>query len=165
MSIEKLEQLAKTLNTSVDALLYATPQPTTAVPAIRIVSWAHAGEAADYEDLTASIDETVNIGCDDKDAFALIIEGDSMEPRFFEGDQVIISPNRSPHNGDFVVARFNENTNDNNAHGVVFKQFFHANGAHNVIELKSLNNAYSPISAHISHFSFIYPAIRLVRYL
>lgn len=38
-------------------------------------------------------------------AFALEIEGNSMEPEFKAGDRVIIDPSVSPHPGDFVVAK------------------------------------------------------------
>lgn len=40
-------------------------------------------------------------------AFALIIEGVSMEPEFKTGDKVIIDPDVRPHPGDYVAARCN----------------------------------------------------------
>jgi SOS-response transcriptional repressor LexA len=36
--------------------------------------------------------------------FALIINGDSMEPKFSEGDVIIVDPELRPHPGDYVVA-------------------------------------------------------------
>jgi phage repressor protein C with HTH and peptisase S24 domain len=42
---------------------------------------------------------------DDINAFALRIHGDSMSPRFRDGDIVICSPSRLPENGDAVVAK------------------------------------------------------------
>ena len=42
---------------------------------------------------------------DDSNAFALRVHGDSMAPRFRDGDIVICSPKRVPENGDAVVAK------------------------------------------------------------
>lgn len=39
-----------------------------------------------------------------RDAFALICEGHSMEPRFFPGELLYIHPARPPKPGDYVVA-------------------------------------------------------------
>lgn len=37
-------------------------------------------------------------------SFAVEIEGDSMAPRFFEGDRIVIDPTINPEPGDFVAA-------------------------------------------------------------
>jgi SOS-response transcriptional repressor LexA len=37
--------------------------------------------------------------------FGLDVEGNSMEPRFREGDRLIVDPDRTPRPGDFVIAR------------------------------------------------------------
>ncbi len=42
---------------------------------------------------------------DDANAFALRIQGDSMSPRFRDGDIVICSPQRAAESGDAVVAK------------------------------------------------------------
>lgn len=60
---------------------------------VPVVSWARAGAAEfNYHDLAEFIDETVQTTCKDPNAFALIVEGDSMEPKFSPGDRLIISP-------------------------------------------------------------------------
>lgn len=38
------------------------------------------------------------------DTIAVVVEGDSMEPEFHEGDIIVIDPTSSPSPGDFVVA-------------------------------------------------------------
>lgn len=38
-----------------------------------------------------------------RDAYALIVTGNSMEPRYFAGDIVFVNPNRPPRPGDHVV--------------------------------------------------------------
>src|SRR5688572_13725541 len=53
-----------------------TPGNARRVP---IVSWAAAGSAKDYQDLANQIDELVETNTKDPNAFAVIIEGDSME--------------------------------------------------------------------------------------
>src|SRR5688572_10753414 len=53
-----------------------------------VVSWAAAGVARAYEDLANQIEETVETECKDPNTFAIIIEGDSMENKFYAGDRV-----------------------------------------------------------------------------
>lgn len=40
-----------------------------------------------------------------KNTFGLVVEGDSMEPKFHAGDVLIVDPDRSPKGGDYVIAR------------------------------------------------------------
>lgn len=42
------------------------------------------------------------------DVFALYVQGDSMEPRFFEGELIICETRRPPAIGDFVVVEMKE---------------------------------------------------------
>ncbi len=127
---------------------------------IPVVSWARAGRAVDYNDLRSQIDESLMIpDCRDENAFALIIEGDSMEPDFHDGDRVILSPNRELRSGDFAAARFADGC------GVVFKRFRRSGIDGSKVILESLNPIYSPIEKVITDFLFIYPAISQYRFL
>ena len=75
---------------------------------IPLIDYVRAGELAEianpfpigeaYEWLLTDLDLSDR-------AFALEIEGNSMEPEFKAGDKVIIDPSVSPHPGDFVVAK------------------------------------------------------------
>lgn len=38
-------------------------------------------------------------------AFALTVQGTSMEPRFYDGDEIIVDPSEPAQPGDFVVAK------------------------------------------------------------
>lgn len=38
-------------------------------------------------------------------AYAVQISGDSMEPRYFDGEVVFVDPNRRPTKGDFIIAQ------------------------------------------------------------
>lgn len=76
--------------------------------AVPLISWVKAGIAAlaiedfqsgDYEDL---IETTVPIG---NSTYALRVKGDSMEPLFTEGEILIVEPELSPENGDYVIVR------------------------------------------------------------
>lgn len=40
-----------------------------------------------------------------KNAYAVRISGESMEPRYFDGETVFVNPNRRPMKGDYVVAQ------------------------------------------------------------
>jgi SOS-response transcriptional repressor LexA len=126
---------------------------------IPVISWARAGQASSFHDLENQIDEKMESGVLDPNAFALIIEGDSMEPEFRAGDRVVFSPNNEPRNGDFVVARLAEDG------GVMFKVFHQTGPNGQIIQLKSLNPNYQTIEYKREEFRFIYPAIEFKRFL
>lgn len=78
-------------------------------------------------------------------AFAMRIRGDSMLPRFQEGDVVVIDPDQPHHPGDFVVAA--------NGGEAVFKQYrdrgINEKGQE-VFELLPLNKLYPAIRSDIT---------------
>jgi SOS-response transcriptional repressor LexA len=108
--------------------------------------------AADYEDIASQIDEMIETDCQDQNAFALIVEGDSMQPRFFAGDRVVIAPNYEPRNGDPVCARLEKDGK------TVFK-IYRQSG--DTVRLESLNPDYGPEEFHKEAFRWIYPAVDL----
>ena len=67
--------------------------------------------------------------------FGLRIKGDSMEPRFFDGDTVIVLKTNIAESGDVVIASVNEDD------AVCKKYVKHSN----VSLLKSFNSAYEDI--------------------
>ena len=50
-------------------------------------------------------------------AFALVVDGRSMEPEFHEGDIIVIDPRTTAQPGDFVVAKLD------NAEHATFKKY------------------------------------------
>jgi SOS-response transcriptional repressor LexA len=128
--------------------------PTKQVP---VVSWARAGEAHDYGDLGNQINDQVETDCKDPNSFALIIEGDSMEPEFEAGDIVVFAPNSEPRNGDIVVCRLKE------THGVLFKKYRRSGPEGTTIRLESANPNYQPVEFHASEVEFVYPAVQMKR--
>ena len=114
---------------------------------IPVVGWAHAGEAGSYEELPKDWQIRLPTDCPDRHAFAVILEGDSMEPKFSEGDWLIVQPSEVAYSGCLVVARF---AND----GVIFRRM-ERNGEE--IILKPLNEGW-PITRHRPEdFTWIYP--------
>lgn len=135
-----------------DGRIVPWPKGSRKVP---VVSWATAGLAHDYGDLCNQLEEFVDTECRDPNSFALILEGDSMEPRFLAGDRVVFAPNSEPRNGNFVVARLKE------SHGVMFKRFRRSGPEGQRIILESLNPNYAPQEFPAESFGFIYPAVEL----
>lgn len=77
----------------------------TMVPVIDYVRAGHWSEVADpYEPGAGSefLGTDVSLG---SNAFALIIDGESMAPEFMPGDKILVDPDVAPRPGDYVVAK------------------------------------------------------------
>ncbi|MFC5049220.1 helix-turn-helix domain-containing protein [Rubritalea spongiae] len=79
---------------------------STSCKVIPIVGWAHAGNPFNYEELPESWREEISTHCRDNNAYAVRIEGDSMEPRFYDDDILVVMPSEAPHSGCFAVCKF-----------------------------------------------------------
>lgn len=122
---------------------------------VPVISWAHAGAATDYEELPQHWqDEHVATLCTDKDAFALVIDGDSMEPRCVAGDRVVLMPNTEPRDGCLVVAKLKRD-------GVVLRRFTRLTAGK--IRLIPYNTSYPSVDYTTSEFHWIYPVESTVR--
>lgn len=121
---------------------------------IPVISWASAGSGNDYCDLETSIDEYMWSDIKDPNSYGLIIDGDSMEPKYFEGDRIVVAPNSEARNGDDVVARVQET-------GEVFFKKFHRSSE--IVKLTSYNRVYPELEFRISEFRFIHPVWSVVR--
>ena len=78
-----------------------------------------------------------------ENAFALEIEGQSMEPEFKEGDRIIVDPALQPQPGDFVVAK-------NGREEATFKKYRPrgiGQSGREVFELVPLNDDYPTINS------------------
>ena len=114
---------------------------------IPVIGWAHAGEAASYEEIAPSWVDKVPTECRDDKAFAVRLEGDSMERDFKDGDILVVMPQAEPYSGCFVVARFKDD-------GVVFRRLETAGKR---ILLVPLNERYEVTSHEEDEFAWIYP--------
>ena len=134
-------------------IVRVAPTPSHRVP---VVSYATAGAANDYEDLADFLDETIETDCKDPNCFALIVEGDSMEPVLRDGDRVIVAPNSVAQSGDIVVAR-RKDTHE------VFVKLVHFTDAGKRVKFTSYNPAYPPLEFSRRDFRFIYPVHSMKR--
>jgi repressor LexA len=125
---------------------------------VPIINKVAAGYPTDFNDL----DYPVGIADDyvrcpdlhDPNAFAVRVVGDSMEPRFCEGDIVIFSPGVEVRNGDDCFVRFTM------PHETTFKRVFFEK--ENKVRLQPRNERYSPTVVDGHRIDGIYRAI--IRY-
>jgi phage repressor protein C with HTH and peptisase S24 domain len=124
---------------------------------VPVVSWARAGEGGNFGDGAHPISEWLDINCPDPNAYALILEGDSMVPEFKPADRVICMPNTTAQNGDVVVAQVARS-------GDVLFKICHLTGPQSqAVCLTSYNPAYPPLEYRREEFSFIHPVHSLFR--
>jgi len=128
---------------------------TNAVPVINKVS---AGYPKDFTDLSypkGVADDYVSCpDVSDKDAFAARIHGDSMTPKYREGDIVIFSPVLSPKDGDDCFVRFED------GHTTFKRVFFESgDGAVSVLRLQPRNEKYRPQVVPSERVSGLYKAV------
>ena len=122
---------------------------------VPIINKVAAGYPTDFNDL----DYPVGIADDyvrcpdlhDPNAFAVRVVGDSMEPRFFEGDIVIFSPSLDVRNGDDCFVRFTM------PHETTFKRVFFEED--NKIRLQPRNERYSPTIVEGKRIDGVYRAV------
>jgi phage repressor protein C with HTH and peptisase S24 domain len=128
---------------------------TNAVPVINRVS---AGYPSDFTDLSYPpkvADEYV--GCpevNDKDAFAARVHGDSMTPKYRQGDIVIFSPAADPREGDDCFIRFDDGQ-------TTFKRVFFESDTEgaSVLRLQPRNDKYRPQIVPAESVSGLYRAL------
>ncbi|HEY8668353.1 MAG TPA: XRE family transcriptional regulator [Tepidisphaeraceae bacterium] len=113
---------------------------TNAIPVINRIS---AGYPKDFTDLSyprGVADDYV--GCPDlrdRDAFAARVHGDSMTPKYREGDIVIFSPGASARSGDDCFVRFED------GHTTFKRVFFESDeGGSSMLRLQPRNEKYRP---------------------
>ena len=128
------------------------PKPGQLVPVINKVS---AGYPTDFDDLGYPVgfaDDYVRCpDLHDPNVFAVRVVGDSMEPKFCEGDIVIFSPVVEVRNGDDCFVRFTQ------PHETTFKRvFFEANDK---VRLQPRNQKYPPMIIDGKRINGLYRAV------
>lgn len=90
----------------------------------------------------------------DKDAFAARVCGDSMMPKYREGDVVVFSPALVPRNGDDCFVRFDDGQ-------TTFKRVFFENdeAGRSTIRLQPRNERYRPQVASNEKVAGLYKAV------
>jgi repressor LexA len=122
-----------------------------------ILSWAQAGEATDFQEIPRDWDEVVPSNVSDERAFGVRLRGDSMEPRFSDGDIAILLPSIAPTNGEIVVANIRDQ-------GVLCK-IMHVQLDKNLVKLSSYNPAYPSTEYHRDEFHWIFPVAEIIKQL
>lgn len=128
---------------------------TNAVPVINRVS---AGYPKDFTDLSyprGVADDYLSCpDVNDKDAFAARVHGDSMFPKYTEGDIVIFSPSLSPKNGDDCFVRFED------GHTTFKRVFFETDDkSTSVIRLQPRNEKYRAQTIDSTKITGLYKAV------
>ncbi len=149
------ESVAKILTATGDSLAEFVAQmgednASVLAQRIPVIGYAQAGEEGYFDDAGYPTgngwDEVLFPQIGDLHAFALEINGDSMEPIFRVGDTIIVSPRAGIRRGDRVVVR----TRD----GEVMAKELTRQSARKV-ELVSLNKAHSDRSLDVEEIDWI----------
>jgi len=106
---QALIKLARSLNTTTDYLLTGSPTRPDRIPLLSKIPGGNPAAWTDGEYPAGFGDEYIDRGeVTDQNAFALIVEGDSMSPCINSGDIVIISPNSPIINRSIAVVSLND---------------------------------------------------------
>lgn len=127
------------------------------VRSLPVLSWAQAGMAVDFQQMPEEWDETVASEVADDRAFAVRLRGDSMEPRFEDGDLAVLLPGLAATNGEIVVANLKNE-------GILCK-IMHVQLDKNLITLSSYNPAFPPMQYRREDFHWIFPVAQIVKNL
>ena len=127
-------------------------KPGQLVPVINKVS---AGYPTDFDDLGYPVgfsDDYVRCpDMHDPNTFAVRVVGDSMEPRFTEGDIVVFSPAAQVTNGDDCFVRFSQ------PHETTFKRVFFETD--DTVRLQPRNESYPPMIVDGNRINGLYRAV------
>ncbi len=108
-------RIANALNVTVDELLIEAVDIPDRYGPIPVISWVQAGEFNHCSDIwppgvSGEGEPVFSVKKISPSAFALLVEGDSMEPRFMAGDKIVVDPMVYCNSGDFCVVKINEET-------------------------------------------------------
>lgn len=127
------------------------------IRAVPVRSWAQAGIGGDFDELPLDWQKHIATDCPDEQAFAVEIQGDSMEPKFFPGDIAVLMPAHQPRNGSLVVARLADE-------GVVFKVFTARDQLpKKICSFTSYNPVFQPIEVPESSVRWNFPVYQIIR--
>ncbi len=122
------------------------------MPIINRVSAGYPQQFTDLDYPPSVADEYIRcVDVHDAQAFAARVVGDSMEPRYHQGDVVVFSPNTPARNGDDCFVRF---TDDG---GTTFKRFYQDDEA--TLRLQPLNDRYPAEVYDCQKINGLWPAI------
>jgi repressor LexA len=127
-------------------------EPGRLVPIINRIAAGYPVDFDDFQYPAGFADDYVRCpDIDDPHAFGVRIVGDSMEPKFVQGDIVIVSPAVEVRNGDDCFVRLAT------PHETTFKRVFFE--AENMVRLQPRNEKYSPMMVEGSRINGLYRAV------
>lgn len=135
-----------------------TQTVATAGKLVPVINKVPAGYPVDFDDMgypPGGADDYVRCpDLHDPNAFAVCVVGDSMEPKYHEGDIIVFSPGAGVESGDDCFVRMAD------PHETTFKQVFF--DEHDMIRLQPRNQKYSPIVMDKNRINGLYKAV--IRY-
>jgi len=144
---QALVKLSNSLNTTTDYLLTGSPIRPDRIPLLSRIPCGPPIAFTDGEYPAGFGEEFIDRGdITDPNAFALIVEGDSMSPRINSGDIVIISPNTPVISRSIAAVRIN--TEEHTLKRVIFLD----NGK---VLLQPENENYDPLVLEKNDVKFI----------
>ena len=131
---------------------------TVTANAIPVINRVSAGYPKDFTDLSYPPRVADNyVSCPDvhdRDAFAARVHGDSMTPKYRQGDIVIFSPTLPPRDGDDCFVRFSD------GHTTFKRVFFEsAEEGKSVLRLQPRNERYRPQVVPSQNVTGLYRAV------
>ncbi len=140
---------------------WGEPAPPARLRRVPIINKVSAGYSVEFTDLDYPVgvaDEYIAVPVDlgDPHAFAVRVVGDSMEPRYHEGDVVILSPAETIQSGDDCFVRFAPEVRRKGNEATFKRVFFDAEDA---VRLQPLNESYPPDVVGPAEIAGIYRAV------
>jgi repressor LexA len=137
------------------------PEKAGGLRNIPIINKVAAGYPQEFTDLGYPVgvaDDYVSVPTDlsDPNAFAVRVVGDSMEPKYHEGDIVILSPAAGVRSGDDCFVRFGLTGGPRDGE-VTFKRVFFDPG--DVVRLQPINEHYAPAVVQPKQIAGIFRAV------
>lgn len=132
----------------------STIQTVKTVRTVPVLTWVKAGLFHETGEL--QYDETEPVYDEEypQNVYWLTVKGDSMLPRFHEGDLILIDPDRQPSVGDFVIA-IKLDANGGYEDAMTFKKYregFDEKLCQNYCQLVPLNEDYAIIDSRHTPF-------------
>jgi repressor LexA len=122
-----------------------------------LLSWTQAAQVVKPVEIPREWSEVVPDDAADERAFGVRLHGDSMEPKFSDGDIAILLPGANPTNGEIVMANVKNQG--------VFCKIMHAQSDKNRVTLSSYNPAYPPMEYRRDDFHWIFPVAKIIKQL
>lgn len=152
IKIDKIGQILSDNDLTVDSDVSDREKPGQLVP---IINKVPAGYPAEFDDMGYPVgfaDDYVRCpDIHDPNAFAVRVVGDSMTPKYTEGDIVVFSPAADVQNGDDCFVRLKS------PHETTFKRVFLQEGE--TVRLQPRNDMLPPIIVNGSRVNGMYRAV------